>query len=146
VWLSAQQCTDQLSVCEREGERKEHVSRDIWKGRRVIVMVCLNALGLNFPAMAVLKGKDYSSESADGFPNGSLVTTTGPRWNSEDKFIIRVHHFQAYFHAYKAEGRRPFHVYDHGSHKNVHTLQFYKKKTALTKKVFRYIAHKVFSI
>jgi len=71
-------------------------------------MICLNALGLNFPTVAVLKGKDYRSESADGFQNGSLVNTTGSRWCSKDTFIIRVHHFQAYFQAYKAEGRFPF--------------------------------------
>jgi len=106
--LSAQQSSDQLSIREREGERKNHVSPDMWKGRSVIVMVCLNALRLNSPAMAILKGKNYLSESADGFPNGSLVHTTGPRWSSEDKFIIRLHHFQAFFQAYKAEGRCPF--------------------------------------
>jgi hypothetical protein len=99
VWLSAQQSTDHLSVREREGERRKRVSTEIWKGRSVIVIVCLNALGLNFPAMAVLKGKNYRSESAEGFPDGSLVNATGPRWNSENKFVIRVHNFQAYFQA-----------------------------------------------
>jgi hypothetical protein len=72
--------------------------------------------------------KNYLSESADGFPNGSLVNTTGPRWSSEDKVIIRVHHFQAYFQAYIAEGRCHFHVDKHGSYKNVQALQFYTKK------------------
>jgi hypothetical protein len=109
MWFSAQQITDQLlSVREREGERIKHVSPDMWKGRSVIVMVCLNALRLNFPAMTILKGKNYRSESADSFSNGSLVNTTGPRWSSEDKFTIRLHHFQRYFQAYKAEGRCPF--------------------------------------
>ena len=96
--------------------------------------------------MAVLKGKNYGSESADGFPNGSLVNTPTPRWSGEDKFINRVHNFQAYFQAYKADGRCSLYVDDHGSHKNLQAVQFYKKKrkTELTKKVFRVIAYKVF--
>ena len=90
---------------------------------------------MHFPAMTFFKGKNYRLESADGFANGSLVSTTGLRWSSDNKITIRVHNFQAYFQAYKAAGRCHLYIDGHGSHKNVQALQFYEK-TASTKKVF----------